>query len=230
MLGCVWWSWPSQQQLSVSSLTLKLLEGTGSLPSDTRNEKQTTACYHLLVNDSIVQSAVCISAIFSSSSKSGHNQVEENDGSTRDSEPPECDRHVYKSVLEGGDIPLQGLRALNRRHGSSSSSKGRMINVWHDRCVNDVRKSQALMIRQGFMSFCWNLLIFLFLQLQSISQSPCSIRSHPSIWCVVDAMSVIIMCVLGIRPHGRSEVVLLSRWRITFRIFPFRLQLRLASH
>uniref|UniRef100_A0A8C6Q836 Sorbin and SH3 domain containing 1 n=1 Tax=Nothobranchius furzeri TaxID=105023 RepID=A0A8C6Q836_NOTFU len=41
------------------------------------------------------------------------------------SEPlaPECDRHVYKSVLEGGDIPLQGLRALNKRHGSSSSSK-----------------------------------------------------------------------------------------------------------
>uniref|UniRef100_A0A3Q3J0T9 Sorbin and SH3 domain containing 1 n=1 Tax=Monopterus albus TaxID=43700 RepID=A0A3Q3J0T9_MONAL len=35
----------------------------------------------------------------------------------------ECDRHVYKSVLEGGDIPLQGLRALNKRHGSSSSSK-----------------------------------------------------------------------------------------------------------
>ncbi|XP_074531283.1 sorbin and SH3 domain-containing protein 1 isoform X5 [Halichoeres trimaculatus] len=58
-----------------------------------------------------------------SSSKSGHNQVEENDGSTRDSGAPECDRHVYKSVLEGGDIPLQGLRALNRRHGSSSSSK-----------------------------------------------------------------------------------------------------------
>ena len=35
------------------------------------------------------------------------------------------DRHVYKSVLEGGDIPLQGLRALNKRHTSSSSSKGR---------------------------------------------------------------------------------------------------------
>ncbi|XP_060728865.1 sorbin and SH3 domain-containing protein 1 isoform X1 [Tachysurus vachellii] len=34
---------------------------------------------------------------------------------------PECDRHIYKSVLEGGDIPLQGLRALNKRHPSSSS-------------------------------------------------------------------------------------------------------------
>ncbi|XP_024916569.1 sorbin and SH3 domain-containing protein 1 isoform X3 [Cynoglossus semilaevis] len=58
-----------------------------------------------------------------SSSKSGHNEVETDQGSST-SEPtaPECDRHVYKSVLEGGDIPLQGLRALNKRHGSSSSS------------------------------------------------------------------------------------------------------------
>uniref|UniRef100_A0A7N8WRC5 Sorbin and SH3 domain-containing protein 1-like n=1 Tax=Mastacembelus armatus TaxID=205130 RepID=A0A7N8WRC5_9TELE len=50
--------------------------------------------------------------------------VEKDRGSST-SEPgaPECDRHVYKSVLEGGDIPLQGLRALNKRHGSSSSSK-----------------------------------------------------------------------------------------------------------
>ncbi|XP_069395272.1 sorbin and SH3 domain-containing protein 1 isoform X4 [Paralichthys olivaceus] len=59
-----------------------------------------------------------------SSSKSGHSEVE-TDGGSSTSEPgaPECDRHVYKSVLEGGDIPLQGLRALNKRHGSSSSSK-----------------------------------------------------------------------------------------------------------
>ncbi|XP_029031014.1 sorbin and SH3 domain-containing protein 1 isoform X3 [Betta splendens] len=59
-----------------------------------------------------------------SSSKSGHNEVEK-DRASSSSEPaaPECDRHVYKSVLEGGDIPLQGLRALNKRHGSSSSSK-----------------------------------------------------------------------------------------------------------
>uniref|UniRef100_A0A668VVN6 Sorbin and SH3 domain containing 1 n=1 Tax=Oreochromis aureus TaxID=47969 RepID=A0A668VVN6_OREAU len=59
-----------------------------------------------------------------SSSKSGHSEVEKDRGSSTD-EPvaPECDRHVYKSVLEGGDIPLQGLRALNKRHGSSSSSK-----------------------------------------------------------------------------------------------------------
>ncbi|XP_070771567.1 sorbin and SH3 domain-containing protein 1 [Enoplosus armatus] len=59
-----------------------------------------------------------------SSSKSGHSEVEKDSGSST-SEPaaPECDRHVYKSVLEGGDIPLQGLRALNKRQASSSSSK-----------------------------------------------------------------------------------------------------------
>ncbi|XP_042358361.1 sorbin and SH3 domain-containing protein 1 isoform X2 [Plectropomus leopardus] len=59
-----------------------------------------------------------------SSSKSGHSEVEK-DGGSSTSEPgaPECDRHVYKSVLEGGDIPLQGLRALNKRQASSSSSK-----------------------------------------------------------------------------------------------------------
>uniref|UniRef100_A0A3Q3AFQ3 Sorbin and SH3 domain-containing protein 1-like n=1 Tax=Kryptolebias marmoratus TaxID=37003 RepID=A0A3Q3AFQ3_KRYMA len=58
------------------------------------------------------------------SSRSGHSKVEAERGSSM-SEPSaaECDRHVYKSVLEGGDIPLQGLRALNKRHGSSSSSK-----------------------------------------------------------------------------------------------------------
>ncbi|XP_032408439.1 sorbin and SH3 domain-containing protein 1 isoform X2 [Xiphophorus hellerii] len=59
-----------------------------------------------------------------SSSKSGHNEVDKDGGSSSgDPAAPECDRHVYKSILEGGDIPLQGLRALNKRHGSSSSSK-----------------------------------------------------------------------------------------------------------
>lgn len=52
--------------------------------------------------------------------------MEKNGGSsTGEPVAPESDRHVYKSVLEGGDIPLQGLRALNKRHGSSSSSKGK---------------------------------------------------------------------------------------------------------
>uniref|UniRef100_A0A3B4V642 Sorbin and SH3 domain-containing protein 1-like n=1 Tax=Seriola dumerili TaxID=41447 RepID=A0A3B4V642_SERDU len=59
-----------------------------------------------------------------SSSKSGHSEVEKDrESSTSEPAAPECDRHVYKAVLEGGDIPLQGLRALNKRHGSSSSSK-----------------------------------------------------------------------------------------------------------
>ncbi|XP_042184084.1 sorbin and SH3 domain-containing protein 1-like [Oncorhynchus tshawytscha] len=54
--------------------------------------------------------------------KAGHSEVEKDEGSSS-GEPaaPECDRHVYKSVLEGGDIPLQGLRAINKRHASTSS-------------------------------------------------------------------------------------------------------------
>lgn len=68
----------------------------------------------------------------SSSSQSGHGEVEKDGGSSQ-SEPgaPENERHVYKSVLEGGDIPLQGLRALNKRHGSASSSKGRVPAAFH---------------------------------------------------------------------------------------------------
>ncbi|KAG5266961.1 hypothetical protein AALO_G00238230 [Alosa alosa] len=60
-----------------------------------------------------------------SSCKTGHSGETEKDGGSNASDPaaPECDRHIYKSVLEGGDIPLQGLRALNKRHPSSSSSK-----------------------------------------------------------------------------------------------------------
>lgn len=74
-----------------------------------------------------------LTLLSSSSSKSGHSEVEKDSGSSS-SEPlaPESDRHVYKSVLEGGDIPLQGLRALNKRHGSSSS-KGRIpasLHTW----------------------------------------------------------------------------------------------------
>uniref|UniRef100_M4A0E1 Sorbin and SH3 domain containing 1 n=1 Tax=Xiphophorus maculatus TaxID=8083 RepID=M4A0E1_XIPMA len=62
--------------------------------------------------------------------KSGHNEVDKDGGSSSgDPAAPECDRHVYKSILEGGDIPLQGLRALNKRHGSSSSSKGRTLSA-----------------------------------------------------------------------------------------------------
>lgn len=40
-------------------------------------------------------------------------------------EPPlsENERQIYKNVLEGGDIPLQGLSSLNRRPSSSASNK-----------------------------------------------------------------------------------------------------------
>uniref|UniRef100_A0A667YCU4 Sorbin and SH3 domain containing 1 n=1 Tax=Myripristis murdjan TaxID=586833 RepID=A0A667YCU4_9TELE len=65
-----------------------------------------------------------LSLSLSSSCKSGRSEVEKDrESSTSEPAAPECDRHVYKSVLEGGDIPLQGLRALNKRHASSSSSK-----------------------------------------------------------------------------------------------------------
>ncbi|XP_051779311.1 sorbin and SH3 domain-containing protein 1 isoform X6 [Erpetoichthys calabaricus] len=55
---------------------------------------------------------------------SNHNEA------TRESEPMAGDhvgsdneRLIYKSVLEGGDIPLQGLSGLNKRPSSSSSTK-----------------------------------------------------------------------------------------------------------
>lgn len=70
----------------------------------------------------------------SSSSKSALGEVEDRGSSTGEPVAPECERHVYKSVLEGGDIPLQGLRALNKRHGSSSSSKGRTPTAFIDIC------------------------------------------------------------------------------------------------
>lgn len=70
--------------------------------------------------------------------------MEKDRGSSTD-EPvaPECDRHVYKSVLEGGDIPLQGLRALNKRPGSSSSSKGRIAATSH---MWPVKKSRCVYV------------------------------------------------------------------------------------
>lgn len=82
---------------------------------------------HICSEGSSVFNHLHVVSLSSSSSNSGHSGVEKDDGSSQ-SEPgaPENERHVYKSVLEGGDIPLQGLRALNKRHGSASSSKGRI--------------------------------------------------------------------------------------------------------
>lgn len=61
----------------------------------------------------------------SSACKAGNGEVEKKDSlSASGQAAPECDRHIYKSVLEGGDIPLQGLRVLNKRHPSTSSKGG----------------------------------------------------------------------------------------------------------
>ncbi|KAM4702500.1 sorbin and SH3 domain-containing protein 1 [Rhinophrynus dorsalis] len=43
--------------------------------------------------------------------------------------PSENERQIYKNVLEGGDIPLQGLSGLNRRPSSSASNKGGNAHV-----------------------------------------------------------------------------------------------------
>uniref|UniRef100_A0A672SQ20 Sorbin and SH3 domain-containing protein 1-like n=1 Tax=Sinocyclocheilus grahami TaxID=75366 RepID=A0A672SQ20_SINGR len=57
-----------------------------------------------------------------SACKAGNGEVEKKDSLSASGQAAlECDRHIYKSVLEGGDIPLQGLRALNKRHPSTSS-------------------------------------------------------------------------------------------------------------
>uniref|UniRef100_A0A672SQY3 Sorbin and SH3 domain-containing protein 1-like n=1 Tax=Sinocyclocheilus grahami TaxID=75366 RepID=A0A672SQY3_SINGR len=59
-----------------------------------------------------------------SACKAGNGEVEKKDSLSASGQAAlECDRHIYKSVLEGGDIPLQGLRALNKRHPSTSSKE-----------------------------------------------------------------------------------------------------------
>lgn len=64
--------------------------------------------------------------VHSSNCKTGNGDADKRDGVSAGGQgAPECERHIYKSVLEGGDIPLQGLRALNKRH-PSTSSKGRI--------------------------------------------------------------------------------------------------------
>ncbi|XP_064173608.1 sorbin and SH3 domain-containing protein 1 isoform X2 [Anguilla rostrata] len=58
-----------------------------------------------------------------SKSEPDHGDAKEGEPAPGETGAADSDRHIYKSVLEGGDIPLQGLRALNKRHPSSSSSK-----------------------------------------------------------------------------------------------------------
>ncbi|XP_077310432.1 sorbin and SH3 domain-containing protein 1 isoform X9 [Lithobates pipiens] len=53
-------------------------------------------------------------------------------------EPPlnENERQIYKNVLEGGDIPFQGLSSLNRRPSSSASNKGGNAHVFSHSSFN----------------------------------------------------------------------------------------------
>ncbi|XP_077115183.1 sorbin and SH3 domain-containing protein 1-like [Ranitomeya variabilis] len=53
-------------------------------------------------------------------------------------EPPlsENERQIYKNVLEGGDIPFQGLSGLNRRPSSSASIKGGNAQVFSHSSLN----------------------------------------------------------------------------------------------
>ena len=52
-----------------------------------------------------------------------HAVKRESDGAPGDLTSLENERQIYKSVLEGGDIPLQGLSGL-KRPSSSASTKG----------------------------------------------------------------------------------------------------------
>ncbi|TRY90549.1 hypothetical protein DNTS_002670 [Danionella cerebrum] len=85
-----------------------------------------------------------------SSCKVGESEAETKDSSSGNGQPaPECDRHIYKSVLEGGDIPLQGLRALNKRH-PSTSSKGCSGVVRYEllSCLKQVKKGMPAYLTQ----------------------------------------------------------------------------------
>ncbi|KAG2462525.1 SRBS1 protein, partial [Polypterus senegalus] len=60
----------------------------------------------------------------SSMHMSNHNETpRESDPMAGDHVGSDNERLIYKSVLEGGDIPLQGLSGLNKRPSSSSSTK-----------------------------------------------------------------------------------------------------------
>lgn len=55
-----------------------------------------------------------------------HAVKRESDGAPGDLTSLENERQIYKSVLEGGDIPLQGLSGL-KRPSSSASTKGNEV-------------------------------------------------------------------------------------------------------
>ncbi|KAJ8360026.1 hypothetical protein SKAU_G00165510 [Synaphobranchus kaupii] len=72
-----------------------------------------------------------------------HDETKDGDTASSETGAADSDRHIYKSVLEGGDIPLQGLRALNKRHPSSSSSKGEGVRGHHTACQGRKREGKA---------------------------------------------------------------------------------------
>ncbi|XP_069466680.1 sorbin and SH3 domain-containing protein 1 isoform X5 [Ambystoma mexicanum] len=52
-----------------------------------------------------------------------HTAKRETDPAQGELADPDHERHIYKNVLEGGDIPLQGLSGMSKRPSSSSSTK-----------------------------------------------------------------------------------------------------------
>lgn len=68
------------------------------------------------------------SIILSIYSSNFHAVKRESDGAPGDFASLENERQIYKSVLEGGDIPLQGLSGL-KRPSSSASTKGNWVNL-----------------------------------------------------------------------------------------------------
>ncbi|XP_072138518.1 sorbin and SH3 domain-containing protein 1 isoform X10 [Mobula birostris] len=60
---------------------------------------------------------------YSAFSPSYHAVSQPSEVGTGESVTQDNERQIYKTVLEGGDIPLQGLSGLNKRTSSSSSTK-----------------------------------------------------------------------------------------------------------
>lgn len=85
-----------------------------------------TCCVNMMI---YVSHILIFLFVPSSTCKAGDSEAEKDSLSASGQAASECDRHIYKSVLEGGDIPLQGLRALNKRH-PSTSSKGKASSLF----------------------------------------------------------------------------------------------------
>ena len=86
--------------------------------------------HRLLLLPSIIPSITAFSNesalhinVLSVYSSNFHAVKRESDGAPGDLTSLENERQIYKSVLEGGDIPLQGLSGL-KRPSSSASTKG----------------------------------------------------------------------------------------------------------